>query len=178
MRRSLGWWPYAFAIVGVLALVAVLARGFLSTTAQDGGVTTGPAPHAAFLGTGTCDALETTSGYELEGRSGTSGGERVGSADAAVITYSLSKVPVRLDVLISAPYAIAVLPDSGSPTEWVACGDVGGFVDEEGMSVGLRAPNGSGLAGVAILWDAGNAVEVELYLAADLVQAAATPPAA
>lgn len=176
MRRSLQSWPYAFAIVGVLALLAVFARGFLPTTAQDNGATDDPAPRVAMLGTGTCDALD-ASEYEIDDQGGMIDGERAGAAEAAVVTYSLLEIPASLDDLIAAPHAVAVTSGSEDLTDWVACGEIGGFVDVDGVAVGLRPPDGAGLAGIAILWDDGDSVEVELYLAEDVAQDA-TPPAA
>ncbi len=175
MTRSLKSWPYVFTIIAVLALVAVFARELLPTTAQDNGAPNSPVPPIAFLSTGTCGALD-ESRYELTGQSGTSGGGRVGSTAAAVVTYSLTQISARLDDFVAAPHAIVVPADPGNPTEWTACGEIGGFVDDDGLPVGLRATNGSGLAGIAILWDDGDAVEVELYLADGLVQTADAAP--
>jgi hypothetical protein len=86
----------------------------------------------------------------------------------------MSQVPVRLDDLVAAPHAV-VLSQPGGADDWAACGEIGGFVDDDGLVVGLRPARGNGLAGIAIFWDDGDAVEVELYLAEDVIPRASPP---
>jgi hypothetical protein len=162
----LKWWPLVVAAVALLAIAIFSGQGMRPSTAQDVGVPREAAPSFAYVGAGTCQALEGER-FVLDGRSGMSRGDRVGSAGASAITYSMSQVSARLDDLVATPHAIVVLPQAGGAEEWVACGEVGGFIDDDGLAVGLRTPRGAGLAGIAILWDDGDSSEVELYLADD-----------
>lgn len=154
--------------VALLAIAFFSGRELRPSTAQDGGLPHATMSSSAYVAAGTCQALDESS-HELDGRSGVSRGDRVGSASAALISYSMSQIPARLEDLLATPHAIVVRPQSGSADDWAVCGEIGGFVDDDGLVVGLRPARGDGLAGIAILWDDGDAIEVELYLAADVI---------
>lgn len=164
--RQIGRRGLAAGGFGALAIGALIATGFGSTRAQEEDL---PSGAAAGLPTGeivagTCDALGEPL-YQVDGSAGGDDGvgERVGPGGATAMLYSISELDARFDDLLAAPHALVVPPSAvGAP---VACGDIGGFVDDDGLAIGLGQPEGSGLSGVAMLWDDDDRVEVELYLA-------------
>ncbi|MBA3414037.1 MAG: hypothetical protein H0U10_02285 [Chloroflexia bacterium] len=185
MQRWFRAWPYVVAVVALVILAVVLVRPLvmpvsapqpLPTIPLAGTGSDGATVPLASLIAGTCEAPGTVV-HELDGAIGVTGGELVGSAAAAPLTYSLTEISANLDDLIADPHAVVVPVDPADPTDWIACGEIGGYVDDDGLPIGLRAPNGAGLAGVAILWDDDDSIEVEIYLEESADRAASATPA-
>lgn len=160
--------PRALATGGVGALVVgtLLVGGLGATRAQDPPAATG-APLGLPTGeivSGTCDALGEVV-YQVDGAAGgdDGAGERVGLPEATAMLFSITELDAAFEDLVAAPHALVVPSGAnGAPT---ACGEIGGFVDDDGLAIGLGQTGGTGLAGVAMLWDDDDYVEVELYLA-------------
>jgi hypothetical protein len=81
--------------------------------------------------------------------------ERVGQDAATPAETSFSTLPLTLDELLAEPFALAVAQAEDAPDDVVACGEIGGIVDENGaLTLGLRERAGSGIAGIAYLFPA------------------------
>jgi hypothetical protein len=80
-------------------------------------------------------------------------GERVGQADAAAqAEFSVTSVPMTLDAILSADHAINVHLSAEQIETYIACGELGGFIDAGGsLIVGLREESSSGYTGIAFL---------------------------
>jgi hypothetical protein len=111
-----------------------------------------PAPQArpVTLNAGSCgnlgDAVEfmTDATYPV--------GEFQGQAGAVVAETSFTRVPHLLNDLLAEPYAINVAESHDNRDVSIACGNVGGVLDElGGFVIGLQEENGSGYSGVAYL---------------------------
>jgi hypothetical protein len=104
-----------------------------------------------FAGTihaGTCDAVGDPV-VDLNGPAFPTG-ERVGSAGGVTAAQSLSTLPLSLDAILGEDHALLV-PDPGGDGV-LACGDLGGVLDEGGaLVVGLLPRDGAGVAGIAYL---------------------------
>lgn len=81
-------------------------------------------------------------------------GEQRGSPDALVAASGYSEVAVPLDEVLSGGYAVFVTDGQ----DLIACGDIGGPVDQAGtLSIGLAPVEDSGAAGVAYIAAQGDA---------------------
>ena len=80
-------------------------------------------------------------------------GERVGQAEsAAEAEFSFTSVPLTLDAILSADHAINVHLSTEQIGTYIACGELGGFIDAGGsLIVGLREESSSGYTGIAFL---------------------------
>ncbi|MGH2615681.1 MAG: hypothetical protein ACRDJC_10615 [Thermomicrobiales bacterium] len=79
-------------------------------------------------------------------------GDFAGQASAIVAETSFTRVDGFLGDLLAVPYAINVAGSFDTPDVSIACGDVGGIVDEiGGYVIGLSEQNGSGYRGVAYI---------------------------
>jgi hypothetical protein len=112
---------------------------------------TGPPPaRPVTLRAGSCDALGsvietmTDATYPI--------GDRKGQASAIVAETSFTRVPRFLDDILAGTFAIEVAASHDAPDTTIACGNVGGILDEiGGFVIGLQEENGSGYNGVAYL---------------------------
>jgi len=78
-------------------------------------------------------------------------GETRGSAQALAAASSYSVLPMPVADLLSSDHAIAVFASDDSGTV-IACGDIGGVLDQQGtLSIGLAPVGDSGAAGMAYL---------------------------
>ena len=163
------------AVVGALTLGAVANGAF----AQDG--TTANAPQSAGIFAGTCDApgasafaLNDVALTDDDGRQPS--GDPVGAAGAAEVLISDTQLNgTNIDALIGQPHVLVV---NGADGTAVACGEIGGYLYEnEDLYIGLRAQNGSAVAGVALIEgdDDDDEIDVTVYLVAEAAAGAATP---
>lgn len=145
----------------VLAVVLVLGMAFAglaSASAQQ----TGDLEEAARPGhihQGSCDDLgevaypltPATINGEDEGAVDLSQAE--GSADAYVVYESETEIDeASLDELLAGEFAINFHESEDNIQNYIACGDIGGVVDDDGdLMIGLAELNDSGYTGVAIL---------------------------
>ncbi len=99
--------------------------------------------------TGTCADLEMATSAEPLNDLTMVDAEHGGSADALVAASGYTRMPMTVDEFMAGEYAIAVL-DEGQ--EVIACGDVGGVIDEAGaVAIGLAPVDDSGAAGIAYI---------------------------
>jgi hypothetical protein len=79
-------------------------------------------------------------------------GEFTGQSGAVVAETTFTRVPFLLGDLLAAPHAINVAQSFDAPDVSIACGDIGGIVDEiGGYVIALPQRNGSGFLGVAYI---------------------------
>jgi hypothetical protein len=80
-------------------------------------------------------------------------GESVGQVDeVAEAEFSFTIVPMTLDAILSADHAINVHLSAEQIETYIACGELGGFIDAGGsLIVGLREESSSGYTGIAFL---------------------------
>ncbi|MBA3416461.1 MAG: hypothetical protein H0U10_14665 [Chloroflexia bacterium] len=75
-------------------------------------------------------------------------GDAAGAASAVLATESFTTFNVPLETMLGEPHAVVV----GASDDPLACGDIGGNLDEEGgVTFGLAAVGESGLSGLAYL---------------------------
>ena len=107
-------------------------------------------PRPVTLHAGSCDNLGEPVADLLEATYPV--GEFTGQPSAVVAETSFTRVPRLIGELMAAPHAINVAQSFDAPDVSIACGDIGGIVDEiGGYVIALPQRNGSGLIGVAYL---------------------------
>jgi hypothetical protein len=151
-------------------------QGATPTTMEDDDY----APYAAHLHAGTCEApsgepvailapLELPSWVgELAGGEGTSDIDLAQFGNPPIpVAVSTTEVMVPIADIVAGGHAITVeREDPSDPEDDIACGDIGGVVDENGdLFIGLEEENGSGHYGVAWLHDTGTTTTVVVFLA-------------
>jgi len=111
----------------------------------------GPPPaRPVTLRAGSCDALGSVIETMTDATYPT--GDREGQPSAVVAETSFTRVPRFLDDLLAGTFAIEVAASHDDPDTSIACGNVGGILDEiGGFVIGLQEANGSGYNGVAYL---------------------------
>jgi hypothetical protein len=96
-------------------------------------------------------------------------GEGAGQADEATAAESsFTTVPTTLDALLAADFAINVHLSADEIDTYLACGEIGGVVDLNGvLIIGLRESSNSGFTGIAFLSPAldGVSSEVSVFIA-------------
>jgi hypothetical protein len=173
------------AAVAAAMSLAVIGAGF----AQEATPTTmdeaaGPDTFLSHIHTGTCDALgeepvaqlaELTlpewvgalvSGDEAAIESAAVSAQDFGNAPVPVAAAT-TEVPLPLVDIIAGKHAINVeSADPNDPEGSVACGNIGGIVDENGdLFVGLEEMNNSGHNGIAWLHDNGTSTTIVVFVA-------------
>lgn len=181
MRTKMSWRARSLLVHGEVVMLFVLI-GAAGTAAQfqPPGATDTIRPAAIYAG--TCDNPGNLV-FELRdvvvapdsGRTP----EFVGAEQASIVEGSDSSVrSTTLTDLTGAPHVVAVFESEGSDTV-VACGEIGGFrsPNDDDLDIGLREYGDSGIAGVALIDgdDDDNEVDIDIYLARDVTDSAATP---
>jgi hypothetical protein len=99
-------------------------------------------------------------------------GPAVGQATAVPALVGAATVDVSLDLLIDEDHAVAVVASAAADAPVVACGDVGGVDDDDGvLAIGLPAVDDSGVSGIAYLaYNAADSAltDVSIFLAEGL----------
>lgn len=146
-------------LAGGAALVLALAGPGLVALAQD----RGEAPHPIHVHAGTC--LELGDIVEPLGDvAPLSEGEAQGAASAVPVEQSRTEIALPLADILAAPHAINFHRSAQAIAEYIACGDIGGRLDGDTLTIGLQEMNGSDFSGVAILEEDGPETEVTVYL--------------
>ncbi|MGH2559928.1 MAG: hypothetical protein ACRDJH_12750 [Thermomicrobiales bacterium] len=79
-------------------------------------------------------------------------GDVVGQATGIVAATSFTTVPLALDAILAEPHAINAHESATNIGNYIACGDLGGVLNDQGaLVVGLGEQNDSGFSGIAFL---------------------------
>jgi hypothetical protein len=149
-------------MIALAAAVMLVPTGLAQTPVGEAG----DGPHPAHIHAGTCDALgevvlPLTDVAAPEG-------ETEGAATAHAVKTSHTIVDMPLQEIIDGGHAINVHQSADAIDVYIACGDIGGVVVEEGgrqhLMIGLGELNDSGHTGVAWLGADGDQTEVAVTL--------------
>ena len=163
-------------IVGPLAMTLLLASSIATAAAQDDFEDQNadiPGSHPAHIHTGTCAELDPNPAFPLNSVSLPRGdndevvnaGDLRGTLSVQPVETSESQAGISLeDLLSSESYAINVHESAENIQNYIACGDIGGFVVEGKLSISLQSQNNSGRSGIAILEEDGDNVNVTILL--------------
>lgn len=157
----------AFAVLA-MHVPAGLAQTPVSEATPVGEATEGDGPHPAHIHTGTCDELgdvviplESVADPAVEG-------EQTGPDSAHAVKTSRTFVDMPLDEIIAGGHAINVHQSDEEIDVYIACGDIGGVITEEGgrdhLLIGLGELNDSGHTGVVWFGEDGDQTEVVISL--------------
>lgn len=163
--------PFAFGRsirLGMVAAFAVLAISVPAGLAQTpvASPAAGDGPHPAHIHAGTCAELgdvvvPLTSLAPMAG-------ESVGPDSAHRVDVSRTMVDLPLEDIIAGGHAINVHLSDEEIGTYIACGDIGGVLEEEGgrthLIIGLGELSDSGHTGVAWLGSDGDQTEVVVQL--------------
>jgi hypothetical protein len=154
---------------GAIALLAVVALTIPSASAQDAtpvAQVTSPS-RPAHIHSGNCVELGDVV-VPLNDLAAPVG-EEVGQADeAAQAESSFTTVPMTLDAILGADHAINVHLSTEQIETYIACGEIGGFIDASGsIVIGLREESSSGYTGIAFLSPGadGASTDVSVFIA-------------
>ena len=158
------------ALLSVVLVVGLLAAGYGMVRAQQTDVTVdGPGmPHPGHIHAGSCAnlgdvdyALNTATVDNLSTDYESTGDVSfVGSQDAYPVYASVTTLDVSLDEITSSDHAINFHLSADQIDTYIACGDIGGFVRDGVLYVGIAPdPSYTGdtqFAGTAALYDNGD----------------------
>ena len=182
------------AMLSLVLVFGMMAVGFASVRAQGDPTVDGPGtPRPGHIHAGSCaelgDVDYALNNATIDGLAAdyapSSDSAFVGS-DAALTDYvSETSLDVSLDEIMSAEHAINFHLSGEEIGTYIACGDLGGFVHDGVLSVGLAPANGeaaydgsSSFAGTATLTDNGdNTTSVMVNLVELPTGGGATPAA-
>jgi uncharacterized cupredoxin-like copper-binding protein len=89
----------------------------------------------------------------------------LGATTAIPVGTSVTPVDVKLTDLLASPYAINVHESAKEIEDYIACGDIGGRMVGDDLTIGLHLLGTYGYAGIAILHADGDRTTVTIYLA-------------
>jgi plastocyanin len=168
--RGTRWFVTAIATAGLFI------AGGVGGAAQDATPIGGSAhAHPAHIHLGTCSELDPSPAFPLTDVAPTSheSGAEADSAAAIPVERSVTTVDTTLEDLRTGGYAINIHQSVEEIGTYIACGNLGGAIDESGaLVVGLGELNSSAHSGLAILADQGGQTEVTVYLVEDQTGAA------
>jgi hypothetical protein len=161
----------AASALGVGLLVGGLGAALSQEATPAGGrQREGNVPHPAHIHTGSCgegelgdEVVPLTDLVEPRGRG-------AGNENAVTAATSFTTVPLTIDAILASDHAINVHQSAEAIGEYIACGELGGPLDDSGnLVVGLREMNGSNYAGIAFLSPAadGASTNVSVFIAQD-----------
>ncbi len=159
--------PFAFRSLrlGMVAAFAILAVSVPAGLAQTP-VAEATESHPAHIHTGTCAELGDVV-VPLENVEAPSG-EAAGPESAHAVDISRTFVDLPLEDIIAGGHAINVHLSDEEIGTYIACGDIGGILTEEGgrthLIIGLGELNDSGHTGIAWLGAEGDQTEVVIQI--------------
>ena len=123
-------------------------------------------PVAIYQGTCTSETIEFVVDLEpIVPAASAAGATFAGSDEAIDVATSVSTLEVGFDELMNnAPLVIIVASGPGDDAAELACGVIGGFVDNNSIIFGIDDANKSGISGVANVVDQGGSVSVSVIL--------------
>jgi hypothetical protein len=139
-------------LIAVTVLVgAVALSGGSRLQAQEASPAAEVAGHPIHIHSGNCadgvgDVIQPLT--DVAGPAGTT----VGQESAIVAETSFTTVPMALDAILAEDHAINVHESQENIGNYIACGDLGGVLNDLGaLVVGLAEQNDSGFSGIAFL---------------------------
>jgi len=160
----------SLAALGVVFLAVMALFGTRAMSAQAHGD-----PHPAHIHAGTCDTLDPNPAYPLSnvsdeflnGDTATAGDEVGASEESLEVEGSTTTVDVSLDDLLASEYAINVHESAENAQNYIACGNIAGYMVGDFLVIGLAELNDSGASGVAFLTPNGEQTTVSVYLTSE-----------
>lgn len=156
------------------ALAAVIGiGGAVGVSAQDSTPVNG---HPAHIHAGTCAELDPSPvvglfnllPHAVEQDEDADTPERRGTLSTAEVTYSENEdVSLEWEAMLASPHAIVVHESEDYMDNYIACGDIGGVVFDDGeeLVMGLHPVGDSGFSGIVFLSrDGDDEVDVEIYM--------------
>lgn len=148
----------AFQLGSVTALT-VLAMALPTSAAQDD-----PAAHPAHIHAGTCETLGDVVVPLTDVTAIGDSSAAVGPASALPVELSVTRVDLPLQAIIDGGHAVNIHKSAEEIDVYIACGDIGGVIEDDSLVIGLGELNDSGNSGVAVLAADGEATNVTVYL--------------
>ena len=164
------------------ALAAALAVGGLGSVAiaqdatPEGGVLPDDLiapPRPAHVHEGSCDEGELGGIVAPLTDLTDASGAILGNTEATVAASSFTSVPLPLDTILAADHAINVHLSEEEIEQYIACGEIGGPLNEAGnLVIGLKEQQRSGFAGIAFLAPGadGASTDISVFVAEDLAE--------
>jgi hypothetical protein len=163
-KLALGRSMHLGVVIAIAALTMFVPVSVAQTPVSE--AEAGDGPHPAHIHTGTCDALGEVVLPLTDVAA--SEGESEGAATAHAVKTSDTVVDMPLQEIIDGGHAINVHQSADEIDAYIACGDIGGVVVEEGgrqqLLIGLGELNDSGHTGIAWLGADGDQTEVTVTL--------------
>jgi len=157
----------AIAAIGsaLFLSLALLSGGGVQAQGEEGG-------HPAHIHSGSCDTLGDVI-YPLSNvgpgmvTDGTpeAGGDTVGATeDIYPVDVSVTTVDAKLSDITNGDTAVNVHESADKIQNYIACGNIGGTMFGDSLTIGLETLNDSGYSGVAVLTADGDKTQVTIYL--------------
>lgn len=157
--------PRRAARIATACAFAVLGMALPTRAAQDS-----EAPHPAHIHSGTCAQLGDVVSPLTDVAPLPNAGA-AGPASAIPVELSVNQVDMPLQEIIDGGHAINIHQSAEEIDLYIACGDIGGVISDDGLLIGLGELNDSGYRGVAQLQAAGDKTDVTVFLTADTTTA-------
>lgn len=148
-----------------LAICALAVAGILSlATANAQAVSSVPA--GLYQGTCTSDSAQFVVDLEpIVPAASVAKATFAGSDQAIDVATSTTTLEVTFaELMANAPLSIVISSGTGADASELACGTIGGFVDENQVAFGIDDVNNSGISGVGSIADLGSSVSVTIIL--------------
>ncbi len=162
------WGHQLTAAVGAVALVGLVALSGPAAWAQDATPEAEEAlvPRPVHIHSGTCEEL----GDVVQPLTDLTApqGDRVGLRRADLAETSFTNVPLTLDAILAEDHAINAHLSSEEIGTYIACGNIGGVLNENGaLVIGLSEDSNSGYTGIAFLGPGadGASTDVSVFIA-------------
>ena len=137
--RSVRWQSIGFALLPVLLVVLVAGSGGGLTAAQDATPVAVDEGRPAHIHSGSCGEDELGDIVAPLTNLTEPAGEGLGQEEAVVAETSFTTVPLTLDAILGADHAVNVHLSTEEIETYIACGELGGPLNENGnLVVGLR----------------------------------------
>jgi plastocyanin len=121
------------------------------------------APHPAHIHSGACAQLGDVV-LPLTDVAPLPSEGAIGPASAIPVEMSVNQVDMPLQEIIDGGHAVNIHKSADEIDVYIACGDVGGVISDDGVVIGLGEFNDSGYSGVALLKAAGDKTDVTVFL--------------
>jgi len=170
--QMLGFATMALLLVATVATAAA-QDDFEDTNAEI------PGAHPAHIHVGTCAELDPNPAFPLnsvslpvgENNEVVTNNDLQGALTNQPVETSESEAAVKFEDLLTTSYAINIHESAQNIQNYIACGDIGGFVVEGKLSMSLLPQNDSGRTGIAILEEDGDNTKVTILLGGGEVEA-------